>query len=465
VRLRAFEAFVSQVDVTAAPVVRWTRILMSEENDNAYSAAVQGDSVFVGGIMGSLFFPGDAGTPTVRNSFGGGEDDGFVARLESDAGISWFSYLGGDGVDDVRSVLARPDGGISVVGNTNTTNFAGAGSGNDVYVLRMSPEGFRIASGIRVGASGTEGTLGQAAIDRYGNVYVGGRTSSSSGFAKNAFDTTLDNVRDGFIAMVDSPVTDVIWSSYVGGTATNEEYVQGMAPVTGGQLVFGGYSNAPNWLPVNVGVDRTSNGGTDGFLFRAVIDETPPFPGSVSVQQQGRGLTASWRSFFDDEMPIAYYEYAIGLVPRGQETVPYQFMGTELNVTLPIFQPAQQGPFFFSVRATNAVGLQATASTAFTLEEVPPEDAGTDAGSEDAGSGDAGSGDAGTSDGGRPDGGGTPDAGVDAGTQDAGADDGDGDNRPPLGWSCASSGGPGSLALAGLALLAVLTARRERRGH
>ncbi|HZI13780.1 MAG TPA: hypothetical protein VE153_25605 [Myxococcus sp.] len=469
VRLRAFEAFVSQVDVSnaAAPFVRWTRILMSDENDSAYSVAVQGDSVYVGGIVGSHFDAGTSLTATpVRYSFAGGEDEGFVARLESDAGISWFSYLGGDGVDDVRTVLARPDGGISAVGNTNSSNFAAAGGAtdNDVYVFRLSPDGYRIASGIRVGMSGGEGMLGQAAMDRLGNVYVGGRTSSSAGFARNAFDPTLNNVRDGFIAMVDSPVTDVIWRSYVGGAATNEEFVQGIAPGLNGQVSFGGYSNAQNWLIGDAGVDRTSNGGTDGFLFQVVVDSTAPERGNVAVEQQGRGLSMSWGGFSDAELPIAYYEYAIGKSPGSEDTVPYQFVGTAQNATLPIFQPADtEIGYFVTVRATNAVGLSTTAwSPPFTLDPVPDP---VDAGSEDAGSGDAGSGDAGTSDGGRPDGGGTPDAGVDAGTQDGGSDDGDGDNRPPLGWSCASSGGPGSLALAGLAVLALLTARRERRGH
>lgn len=462
-RLRAFEAFVSQVNVAAPgdPVVRWTRILKSSENDIAYSVTSQGDAVFVGGIMGSTF-SGDA-TTVVRNSFGQGANDGFVARLEGDAGVTWLRYVGGTGDDDVRAVLARPDGGVAVVGNTDSSSAPVPGSGTDVYVLKLSGDGFPTGSGLRVGdtGSGSERTEGQAAMDPYGNVFVGGRTTSASGFALHAFDATLasngSNASDGFIAMVDSAVEDVIWTSYVGGLATSDEWVQGIAAGREGRVMFGGFSNAPNWLIASSGVDRTSNGGTDGFLFSAVVDATPPTGGSVAAQITPEGrLTAMWEAFEDPETPLTY-AWAIGVVPGGEQARPFEYVGRDTSVTLPLFQPDHEGPFYVTVRATNAAGLSVTASSNAFLA-TPKPDAGSDAGTGDGGTSDAGTSDGGTADGGTD--GGTSDAG----TSDAGIGGGDeGDARSPLGWSCAAGGGSGSMALTVLGVMGVLLARRRAR--
>jgi hypothetical protein len=461
VRLRAFEVFVSQVNVGAPgdPVVRWTRILKSDENDNAYSVTAQGDAVFVGGIMGSTF-DGDP-TTFVRNSFGSGANDGFVARLEGDAGISWFRYVGGSGDDDVRGVLARPDGGVSVVGNTNSSSAPVSGSGTDVFVLKLSAEGFPIGSGLRVSedSSGNERTEGQAAMDPYGNVYVGGRTTSLSGFALNAFDSVftsnINNTSDGFIAMVDSAVEQVIFKSYVGGLATSDEWVQGIAAGREGRLTFGGYSNAPNWLIVDSGVDLTSNAGTDGFLFNVVVDSTRPTAGTVTAQITPQGLlTASWGGFNDPETPLTY-EWGIDVFPGTDAVRHYEYVGREQSATLALFQPDHEGPFYVTVRATNAAGLTVTASSGSFLA-TPKPDAGSDAGT-DAGTTDGGA----TSDGGTSDGG----TGTDAGVADGGTDggEGDGDTRSPLGWSCASGGSSGTLALTALGVMGVLLAMRRER--
>jgi hypothetical protein len=449
VRYRAFEAFVSQVDVSSPgdALVQWTRILRSNENDVARSVSVQGDTLYVGGTVGDELFR-DPGTQAV-NSFNQGNDDGFVARLQSDAGITWFRHVGGSGDDDdVRAALARPglDDGVMVVGNTNSSGSPVAGSGTDVFVLRLDGNGAPVGGGLRLSTTGngTERTEGHAAMDPYGNVYIGGRTSSSAGFARNAFDSALSsggNNTDGFIAMVDPEGQFVVTASYVGGQSTSEEWVQGVAVGSGGRVAFGGYSNAAGWLSVNSGVDLTANGGTDGFAFNMLVDTTAPTAGTVSAQLAADGtLTVSWGGFNDPETPLTY-EWGIGVVPGDVGRRAYEFVSTRLNATLTGFLPTEEGPFYVTVRATNAAGQSvAASSSAFRLPPRP--DAGADGGTSD---------------------GGTSDGGVDAGSGDGGTDDGEGDDLSPVGWSCASGGGAGSLALTGLLVMLVLLAMRRER--
>ncbi len=458
VRRRAFEAFVSQVDVSSpedAPV-RWTRILRSNENDIGYSVSVQGDTVYVGGKAGDQLTldPGVLET----DGFNRGDNDGFVARLESDAGISWVRHVGGEGDDELRSVLARPgaNAGVTVVGNTNSSTDPVPGSGTDVFVLRLSGTGFPVGGGLRVSTTGTgqERTEGRSAMDAYGHVYIVGRTTSASGFALNAFDPAFaagSSNDDGFIAMVDTDLQANLFTSYVGGLATSEEWVQGAAADSKGRLCFAGYSNAPTWLSAVSGYDRSPNGGRDGFLFSAVLDTTPPVEGQVTAQLVNGTLTASWTDFSDQETPVTY-EWAIGTSPRGFEQRGFEFVSTTRNITLTGFEPGFPGPFYVTVRGTNAGGRFATGYSNPFESPVVTFDAGTDAGTSDGGS------DAGTPDGGRPDG------GADAGTSDGGTGDEDEeDARAPLGWSCASGGGAGSLALMGLmGWVLLLAVRRER---
>lgn len=461
VRERAFEAFVSQVDISAQGdgPVQWTRILRSPENDVAYSVSVQGDTIYVGGQVGDRLLT-DPGT-VERDGFNLGDNDGFVAQLQSDAGIPWLRHVGGSGDDDVRSALARPgaNGGVTVVGNTTSSTNPVPGSGTDVYALRLNHDGFPVGGGLRLSttSAGVERTEGHSAMDAYGHVYIVGRTSSASGFALNAFDSTFaagDSSDDGFIAMVDSDLQGAVFASYVGGLAPSEEWVRGAAVDSRGRMCFAGYSSAPNWLPVAAGYDRTSNGGRDGFVFSAVVgDTTPPIEGQVTAQLSDGTLTASWSGFSDAETPVTY-EWGIGTSQRGTEQRGFEFVGTARNITLRGFEPGFPGPFYVTVRATNAVGRSVTGySNAFESPVVT-----VDAGTPDGGTSDGGS-DAGTSSDG-----GTSDGGSDAGTSSDGGtgDEDEEDTRAPLGWSCASSGGSGSMALAGLVVLALLATRRVR---
>lgn len=462
VRFGSYEAFVSQVDVSLpnAPSVRWTRIIGSAEIDIAYAVAVQENNVYVGGWMGDLvqggLFP--------LSVWGSGDYNGFVARLTNAGEVTWFTYVGGSGDDDdVRAILPRPAGGVVLVGNTDSSNFArnpdgGTPGGTDVYVLPMSVLGVE-GRGLRVGGSGNDRIEGQAAIDGVGNVYLGGRTFSltGTGLAHKGFDSELassaGNTSDGFIAMVNPAVTERLWASYVGGLATGgqPEWVRAVAAGERGQITFGGTSNAPNLLKHFSGADTTLNGGLDGFVFRAEVDILSPEPGTVTAEflPEG-GLRASWSGFTDPESGIIDYEWAVGYAELGQEVQSFRSVGPNVNSVTLNFQPQPQQRYFVTVRAKNGVGhTRAAFAGPLVPGEVPP--------------------DAGTPDAGSPDGGtGRPDAGTDAGTggdSDAGTggDDEDAGGLPPLGWSCASGGGPGALALTGLLTLAVLLARRRER--
>ena len=70
-------------------------------------------------------------------SFGAGEDDFWVLKLQSDGTVEWQKSYGGDGFDWVRSIQQTIDGGYVVAGETLSF---GDGS-SDLWVLKLKSNG------------------------------------------------------------------------------------------------------------------------------------------------------------------------------------------------------------------------------------------------------------------------------------------------------------------------------------
>jgi hypothetical protein len=426
----AYDGFIVKVDVadplTPKPV--WTRLLGSEDtrfgfdaDDAAYTVLATQDGVYVGGIAGSIML--DVASTAVREEFHRGDDDGFVAKLNpADSTVVWLTNLGyGNGTTEVRDLLARSDGGFVAVGNTDSSDFitATSGSGRDVFVFQLDADGRDINVKRRLSGAGDDAVEGHAAIDSQDNIFLGGQTGSA-GFAANGFDD-FEPSTDGFVMMLDREL-NTRWASYVGGNSSNPEWVRGVAVDSQGRLSLSGSSAsaANGFFKRDVGYDRSPNGGSDGFVFRVVLDSTAPtLTGTVTASATAQGrITASWDEFSEPESFIARYEWAIsssdGFMVRGFEPVEGR-TATDTN-----FLPVVGTPYYVTVRATNGAGCAATARSSTDVVLTSPPEPNPD-----------------------PDG-------------------GDGSEvLSPLGWGC-STGGGSPVGLLSVLALAVLMSRRAR---
>jgi hypothetical protein len=440
------DAFVSQVDLILedSPKVPWTRFIGTndslafvESHDTAYALLVKASSVYVGGTVGSIY--SESGVSPIEPFHEGGED-GFVAKLKPTGDIEWFTNVGSDSTDDVRDLLAVPEvAGVIAVGRTNSQSFPRSdtgGGGVDTFVLRLREDGVRVPGGVRVGKDGNE-EVAQAAVDALGNVFVGGRTTSSSGLALHAFDTSYNGSQEGFVAMVDAALTQPIWVSYVGGNNSNaEEWVRAMVAGPQGRLTLVGSSDATDVLQGPVRHDPSHNGALDGILFRLEVDPSAPSVGQVVASISETGIFATWsfsepsRNFTDPETGISRYEWAIG--HSGQSDNQQPFTSVKTTEGSANFQPQAGLTYVVTVRAFNGVGRPSTDARSTLLPW----------GSADAGTGNL------------PDSGTPPPDPVDVEPQDP---------QSPLGWGCGSTGGGGLAGVLGLVALASLLARRARR--
>ncbi|WP_309892533.1 hypothetical protein [Archangium sp.] len=419
----AGNGFVSLVDVSKTEPIIWSRYLGSASADfeieEANKVVVQGGSLYLGGlVLGEV-----EGFPSTSSSSPQGNQEGFVAKLSTSGSFEWIAYLGGSEDDAVTDVLARPDGGLVVVGTTSSTNFPTPGSSSEgAFVLRMNEQGTPEGTGLRLGNGGVEVDKTSAAMDSLGNVFIGGKTSSTSfPFRVNGFDNTLDSTADGFILMVDAKVENVLWSSYVGGSSS-EDWVRGVSAGPRGQLTLGGGSFSADLLkPGIIGHDLSWNGGRDGFVFRLEVDSSDPLVGGVDagVSPQGR-LTPSWEGFSDPQTGIMDYAWALtsgGGLDGGVLESDFQSVGTERFVSpADGFQLAEGKTYFVTVRASNAVGRTSTATS----------------------------------------------GGVQWGSGN-GTDSDPVDPKSPFGFGCGSTGGGGLVGSLGLVALALLLVRHARR--
>ena len=71
------------------------------------------------------------------NSFGAGDRDVYIIKLDENGNKVWEKTFGGSGDDYARSIQQTNDGGYIVVGGTNSFGAGGA----DVYVIKMDSVG------------------------------------------------------------------------------------------------------------------------------------------------------------------------------------------------------------------------------------------------------------------------------------------------------------------------------------
>jgi hypothetical protein len=228
----------------------------------------QDDEVLVGGSGSSSGFSYDATL---------GPGGGFLSRLSNDLATLERSVLTGD----VRGLVVDKEGDLVVAGQTGggypTTAGAYDGThngGNDVYVARIDAGLTTIEAATYLGGSTNDSfALIRAglAIDSAGGILVGGRTDSADfPTTASAHSTMHAGNTDAFVAKLSASLTDLDYSTYLGGSETED--LSALAVDAEDNAVAAGLTLSADF-PVSAGAYQTSPnitlpGGSDGFVTR-----------------------------------------------------------------------------------------------------------------------------------------------------------------------------------------------------
>ncbi|HNR94875.1 MAG TPA: SBBP repeat-containing protein [Kiritimatiellia bacterium] len=177
-------------------------------------------------------------------------------EVHAQVSLEYSSFLGGIGTDDAQAVALAPDGCIWVCGYTLSTNFplvnpldSTLGGSQDGFVSKLSPDGGTLLFSTYLGGSAEDIAAG-IAVDANGDVYICGRTDSSDFPTRNAFQPARNGFwTDDFICKLDANGTNLIYSSYLGGSFF--DYAYDVAVDTSGCAYVAGMAWSTDFPTVN----------------------------------------------------------------------------------------------------------------------------------------------------------------------------------------------------------------------
>ncbi len=275
--------------------VNWFTYLGGNADDVALGIAVDvGGNVYITGMTNSTNFPTkNANNPNFSGSGGNRLNpmgDIFLTKLSGAAGqLVYSTYFGGSQDDWGMAVTVDSSGNAYITGATLSTNFTtqvnsfqkgfkGTGGNlnfpgtngplfalGDAFVAKFDGNGKIAWSTYLGGAKDEIGT--SIAVDKSGNVYVGGLTMSvdfpvTAGVLQGKFAGQSDDqsnphahLGDGFVLKLDPNGSNLLFSTYLGGS--RDDGVFGLALDAGGNIYVTGATLSTDF-PVTSGALQTS---------------------------------------------------------------------------------------------------------------------------------------------------------------------------------------------------------------
>ena len=197
-------------------------------SEQAFGVCVDADgNAYITGETRSIDFPRTT-SPTAH--FGGGTDV-FVTKLNPLGAIVYSTYFGGSGNDTGRRIAVDREGNAYITGYTASTNFPTVhafqtnygGGGYDCFLAKLDPSGSTLVYSTYLGGRGSE-AAGGIAMDLAGNAYITGWTDSNNFPTTNAFQSRLGGGKDAFIAKVGANGSDLIYSTFLGGSGDDNVF-------------------------------------------------------------------------------------------------------------------------------------------------------------------------------------------------------------------------------------------------
>jgi len=235
---------------------------------------------------GSLYITGFVNEPGLSTANAaqkvpGGMEDAFVAKLSADGTqITYFTYLGGSGVDRGKRIAVDANGNAYVTGNTCSTDFPTVNAAQtsfgggpfpnfrcDAFAAKLDPSGSTLVYSTYLGGAREDDGLA-IATDGAGNAYIAGATSSVDFPTYKPLQAegtcTTYICSDAFLVKLDASGA-IVYSTYLGGTGY--EQANGVAADTDGNAYVTGATGSCDFPVVNAISDIAGDGHCqDAFL-------------------------------------------------------------------------------------------------------------------------------------------------------------------------------------------------------
>ena len=240
-------------------------------NDIAVSGA---GTVYITGSTTSIDYP--VVTPTIAAQVGG--TDAFLTKLTSAGNAIEFStYWGSTGFEEGTAVAVDPADNAYVAGNTSAPNFptqtpfqAALAGAMDGFMTKFSVPGNSIVYSTYLGGASDDRIFDMAVADDAAVFVVGSSTSANFPTTSESVQPALAGGRDGFLTHFSLAGNALLYSTFIGGSGTDEVFGMGIdAPMNAYLTGRTTSSNFPTLTPL-----QAFNGGGANDAFVAKIN--PP---------------------------------------------------------------------------------------------------------------------------------------------------------------------------------------------
>ena len=206
------------------------------------------------------------------------------------------TYLGGSGNEmPFKSIICDQQGNLIVAGRSNSSNYPvkpannperNRSGGFDIIVTKINAAGDGLVGSMRIGGTESDGAniddypngagsllrnygdeaRSEVNIDNAGNIYLASCTQSGDFPVVSGFQGTKAGGQDGVVLKLSPDVSNLLFSTYLGGSGDDAAYVLATNPLNGNIYVAGG-TGSSNFPGDHTGVIGPATfGGVDGFI-------------------------------------------------------------------------------------------------------------------------------------------------------------------------------------------------------
>lgn len=300
------------------PTVVFCSMTGSTADNWGYTATPDASGNFYAGGI-ALNYPGSGGgsypttTGAFQTTFGGGVNDpspstsdahgvGFASDIAimkfnaSGTNRVWATYLGGSDNEQPHSMMVDAHNNLVIAGISYSSDYpvtSGAfdvtqNGGADLIITKLNASGSALLGSTFVGGSAADGVnyngseyifgnlkhnygdnaRSEIILDKNANVYVTASTRSSNfPVTSAAYQSSLQGAQDAVVIKLDSSLTTLLYSTYLGGSSDDAGYVLALDT---GQTHFyvGGGTMSSNFPSTGSAWKNSYMGNIDGFIAR-----------------------------------------------------------------------------------------------------------------------------------------------------------------------------------------------------
>jgi hypothetical protein len=266
IHLNGGDGFVMLLDTSG--VILWSTYIGGSDLEVIESVEVDNDdNIYICGYTDSENFPVTANA--TQPVYGGGESDGFIAKISNNGNLLYSSFIGDNLTDSFTDIKIKSNGTVVVLGTTNSPSLNTTenayqttfGGGNDLLILQFSSN-FTQTEMISYWGSQDMEYASNLELDSNDNLIITGNIIGDHLLIQNALYDQFGGVRDIFILKLNIGGM-VDFCTYLGGNELDDPF--GSAIDQEDKILISGRTASSNF-PVVEEFQSTYGGVMDGII-------------------------------------------------------------------------------------------------------------------------------------------------------------------------------------------------------